>query len=66
MKQNKKSPLFARFLEAQEISNKTEIAGGAGPTSVLKDRLTTLKYPSDNDENVTLKYPSDGDEGVSI
>jgi hypothetical protein len=26
--------------------------------------VTTLKFPSDNDEAVTMKYPSDGDEVV--
>jgi Serine endopeptidase inhibitors len=61
-KQQSKSPFFAKFLEQQK-----EVIGGAGPTSVLKDKLQTMKYPSDNDEyEVTLKYPSDGDEGVAI
>lgn len=46
-----KKPFFARFLESQELA---KVQGG-----------TTLKYPSDKDEEVnqTLKYPSDGDEG---
>lgn len=46
-------PYFARFLENQELAR---VGGGA------KD-VQTLKYPSDNDEEVTLKYPSDDDEG---
>lgn len=44
-------PFFARFLEKQAL----EQAKGGGP-------VTTMKYPSDNDEDVTLKYPSDSDE----
>lgn len=45
-------PFFARFLEKQALQS---VAGGGGP-------IVTLKYPSDNDEDVTLKYPSDNDE----
>jgi Serine endopeptidase inhibitors len=77
MKQQKKqSPYFAKFLESQQITNKTEVAGGGDPTAPLQDLVQTqkypsdvedlvsLKYPSDEDENnVTLKYPSDDDEG---
>lgn len=45
-------PFFARFLEKQAMEN---VTGGGGP-------YVTLKYPSDNDEDVTLKFPSDNDE----
>lgn len=45
-------PFFARFLEKQELSR---ARGGRPP-------FHTLKYPSDDDEDVTLKYPSDDDE----
>lgn len=45
-------PFFARFLEKQALEN---VAGGGGP-------VVTLKFPSDNDEDVTLKFPSDNDE----
>lgn len=40
-------PFFARFLEGQEKAEQS---------------FTTLKYPSDFDEDYTLKYPSDNDE----
>lgn len=52
-KQEVHKPFFVRFLEGQEIAR---VQGGGPP-------LHTLKYPSDNDEEVTLKYPSDDDEG---
>lgn len=38
----------------------------AATTSVSKDTVQTLKYPSDRDEDVTLKYPSDSDEPIDI
>lgn len=44
-------PYFTRFLEKQELE---QVQGGIV--------FVTLKYPSDNDEEVTLKYPSDDDE----
>jgi len=45
-------PFFARYLEGQEFPQvKTNVKAG-----------TTLKYPSDIDEDRTLKYPSDNDE----
>jgi hypothetical protein len=44
-------PFFARFLEKQSLESVT----GGGP-------IVTLKFPSDNDEDVTLKFPSDSDE----
>lgn len=51
MKKNSPNkPYFVRFLEKQELS---DVHGGVD---------TTLKYPSDVDEEVTLKYPSDDDE----
>jgi hypothetical protein len=46
-------PFFARFLEKQALEN---VAGGGGGP------IVTLKFPSDNDEDVTLKFPSDNDE----
>lgn len=50
------TPFFARYLEGQQFPQvKTGIKSGF--------LVTTLKYPSDNDELAhTLKYPSDGDE----
>ena len=50
-KEASKQPYFVRFLEKQELAR---VSG-----SVI---FVTLKYPSDDDENVTLKYPSDDDE----
>ena len=44
----KETPFFARFLENQALA---QTSGNA-----------TMKYPSDNDEDVTMKWPSDGDE----
>lgn len=38
----------------------------AATTSVSKDTVQTLKYPSDQDEDTTLKYPSDRDEAIGI
>ena len=49
----KKKPFFSKFLENQKIE--TEKVKGGVPK-------TTMKYPSDGDEQVTLKWPSDGDE----
>lgn len=51
-KQNESTrrPFFTRFLEGQELAR---ARGG---------KFVTLKYPSDNDEEVTLKFPSDDDE----
>jgi hypothetical protein len=46
-------PFFARFLEKQQLKD----AAGGG--------VVTLKFPSDNDEDVTLKFPSDSDEAVT-
>jgi hypothetical protein len=64
MKKQNKSPFFTKFLEQQK---EKEVVGGAAPTSVRKDVVQTMKYPSDNDEyEVTLKYPSDGDDGIAI
>ena len=43
-----KKPFFARYLEAQDLE---AVTGGA-----------TAKSPSDKDEYTTMKYPSDGDD----
>lgn len=44
MKQEKKRPFFARFLESQELSKvKTGVKAGRPP-------ITTDKWPSDDDE----------------
>ncbi|BAZ30404.1 hypothetical protein NIES4074_28640 [Cylindrospermum sp. NIES-4074] len=68
-------PFFARFLEGQtpvEVSeNELDAVNGGvcGGVTTLKypsdqEDVATKKYPSDSDEYaVTLKYPSDGDEG---
>jgi Serine endopeptidase inhibitors len=63
---HKKSPFFSKFLESQQVTNKTEIAGGSGPTSILKDQAQTLKYPSDAEDVVTTKFPSDNDEAITL
>ena len=49
MENSSNLPFFARFLDAQEIE---QVSGAA----------STMKYPSDSDEDVTMKYPSDSDE----
>ncbi|WP_437936072.1 microviridin/marinostatin family tricyclic proteinase inhibitor [Sorangium sp. So ce341] len=54
--QTEQVPFFARFLEDQKRVRTGVKAGGI---------VTTLKYPSDKDEDVTLKYPSDSDEELS-
>jgi len=54
-------PFFARFLEGQSYEDLSEeemaaVTGGCG------EIVTTLKFPSDQEEGVTKKYPSDSDE----
>ncbi|MBL7727845.1 MAG: hypothetical protein JNM68_09170 [Dinghuibacter sp.] len=45
------------------LGYKEEKGRKAKPTSKSKDTITTMKYPSDTDEEmITLKYPSDKDE----
>jgi hypothetical protein len=63
-KKSTKSPFFVRFLEKQELSQVQAGATLKFPSD--NDEDITLKYPSDNDEDVTLKYPSDDDEGGVI
>lgn len=61
--ENSKKPFFANFLENQiSKDEQNNIQGGIGVTSVLKDNVQTMKYPSDSDEAQTMKYPSDSDE----
>lgn len=47
----RKSPFFARLLEAQAIQHTREISGGENPQAV-----TTMKYPSDGDD-ITSPLP---------
>lgn len=47
LRQGGSLPFFARFLEGQERPEQS---------------FSTLKFPSDLDEDYTLKYPSDNDE----
>lgn len=58
MKEEKKVPFFAKFLENQ-LKTENDLKGGI--THPKKD-VYTLKYPSDSDEYQTMKYPSDSDE----
>lgn len=60
MKNEKKVPFFAKFLEEQ-LDEKASVKGGK-ITSPKLDLVFTMKYPSDGDEHVTMKYPSDNDE----
>ena len=73
MKNNKKVPFFAQFLENQLTEQ--EVSGGKGITSKKADVIfVTLKFPSDSDEITdkfsddiyTKKFPSDSDEITSI
>ncbi|HLO89312.1 MAG TPA: microviridin/marinostatin family tricyclic proteinase inhibitor [Nostocaceae cyanobacterium] len=57
-------PFFTRFLENQSGEEVSEeelktVSGGAGG-------VTTLKYPSDNEDVATKKYPSDSDEDIVV
>nr|WP_294938957.1 microviridin/marinostatin family tricyclic proteinase inhibitor [uncultured Flavobacterium sp.] len=72
---NLKKPFFANFLENQLAKNEQDAIQG-GATSVLRDNVQTMKYPSDSEEGPgseaatkptadimhTMKYPSDNDE----
>jgi|SoiMethySBSTD1v2_1073268.scaffolds.fasta_scaffold2525732_2 hypothetical protein len=55
MKDSKKKPFFARFLEGQEFPRvKSDLKAGkkpGGPTDPVLDTATTQKYPSDDDED---------------
>lgn len=61
---NKKQPFFVKFLEGTAQEEMEQTKGG---------KIVTMKYPSDNDENIdklaasyiTHKYPSDSDENVT-
>ena len=64
MKNEKKVPFFAKFLENQ--LNEGESVHGGKITKPSLDTVFTKKYPSDDDEPVTLKYPSDNDEHVTL
>ncbi|MDZ7955767.1 microviridin/marinostatin family tricyclic proteinase inhibitor [Nostoc sp. DedQUE09] len=76
-------PFFARFLEGQSLEDLSEeeskaiIGGGCNNNGTNKNKdelVTTLKFPSDQEEGavitkpdkddyaVTQKYPSDGDD----
>ncbi|MEO1432308.1 MAG: microviridin/marinostatin family tricyclic proteinase inhibitor [Cyanobacteria bacterium J06632_19] len=78
-------PFFARYLEGQYCEDLSEeemdqVHGGLskgkkiikGHPYNLKDIVTTLKYPSDNEDSspkhppiaMTKKYPSDSDEAA--
>ncbi|MBW4614197.1 MAG: microviridin/marinostatin family tricyclic proteinase inhibitor [Desmonostoc vinosum HA7617-LM4] len=67
-------PFFARFLEGQSCEDMSQeevnsVVGGCKVTTLKypsdnEDGGVTKKYPSDSDEFVTQKYPSDGDDHV--
>ncbi len=62
MKNQKKVPFFAKFLETQ-VKDEDEVKGGKLKiTKPMLDVVQTMKYPSDSDEHQTMKYPSDSDE----
>ena len=55
-KEIKKSPFFAKLLEKQ-VKNSNEAKGGDRKTNWREDidfSQTTLKYPSDTDEEYTM------------
>ena len=54
MNKKETKPFFARFLEGMNNERLDQAKAGA-----------TMKYPSDDDENITHKYPSDEDEIVT-
>ncbi|MCL9804624.1 microviridin/marinostatin family tricyclic proteinase inhibitor [Flavobacterium amniphilum] len=80
MKKNElKKPFFASFLENQMSKEEANAVQGGAITSVLRDTVQTMKYPSDGEEGPggttkpsadvyeTMKYPSDSDEdGTAI
>ncbi|MBL7727844.1 MAG: microviridin/marinostatin family tricyclic proteinase inhibitor [Dinghuibacter sp.] len=45
-KRNVQLPFFAQLLTKQQVNQ----VAGAGVTSLLKDMVQTMKYPSDNEE----------------
>lgn len=70
-KQNEKAvPFFARFLEGQNVAEMSEeeseaIGGGMIDEDPNSEIVTTLKYPSDDEDGgigVTEKYPSDAED----
>jgi hypothetical protein len=65
-KKTPQKPFFARFLESQELVRASGARHRPVHTTKHTDVVTTLKYPSDDDEYVTLKYPSDGDDDVIL
>ena len=69
-KQEKKAvPFFARFLEGQHIAEmseeESEAIGGGREGEEPDEIVTTLKYPSDNEDGgvMTEKFPSDQEDG---
>ena len=60
MTQNEKfqKPFFAKFLESQQPAKETTDAQQAQPWPIITipigDMDHTMKYPSDNDEDVTI------------
>jgi Serine endopeptidase inhibitors len=60
-------PFFARYLEGQICEDLSDEQMQAVVGGKKKDLATTLKYPSDSEEDsepivVTQKYPSDSDD----
>jgi hypothetical protein len=73
--ENLKKPFFANFLENQISKDEQNALQGGAITSILRDNVQTMKYPSDSEEGPggevtkpvldtaqTMKYPSDSDE----
>ncbi len=71
MKNSKKKPFFATFLERQ-VQDPEKVKGGAvtsvqldNVTNALKDGVTsalTDTVTKPGSDHVTMKYPSDGDD----
>lgn len=66
MEKTQVSRLFYKIFGGTKIENENQIAGGAGPTSALKDK-PNRKYPADKDEyEVTMNSPSDNDKSITL
>ncbi len=73
MKNSKKKPFFAAFLEKQ-VQDPETVKGGSGTvtsllldntTGALKDSVTSVtadNVTKPGGDHVTMKYPSDGDD----